>query len=327
MGTKIPQDDTYVFLGNLVFKFMKGTYMSYPEFREELFHALERMVSKELQVEMVQTQKLNGCQRFGISFIRAEANYSPIIYLEPFYRSFQKGEQIEKLAEEVLTCYREELTAVPESVYKLKSFESAAPNIYCKLINLEKNLSLLQDTPHITFLDFAIVPYFEVDSDEMYKGTVLLRDQHIDDWSVTKEQLVRHAIANTRAKKGVLFMPMSDVLSSLLNEQHDGFCVVTHNEMFVLTNQEKYLGAMTVYDPEVLSDIAEQLEDDFYLLPSSVHEWVIVPASYAVEEEHLVSTVRNINRSSVLEEEILSDHIYRYNRYAEGEKVTCIKKY
>lgn len=286
--------------------------MNYPEFREEIFNALKDIVPKEISLELLQVEKLNSCIRFGISFAKEGEPYAPTIYLEPFYRSFQKGRSIEALAGELLRCYEEETSQIPESIHKMDSFETAKSDIYCKLIHIAANRNLLKDTPHVKFLDFAIVAYFEVDEAEIYKGSVLLKQHHLAFWHISEEELLNSALAHTKAVKGVLFRPMSEVLSAYISEDDGEMYERARTGMFVLTNTEKYLGAVLVYFPEVLQMIAGHLQEDFYLLPASVHEWVIVPKSYVYDQAVLFSMVRNINDSEVLEEEVLSYNIYSY---------------
>lgn len=298
--------------------------MKYPEFREELLTVLENVVSKEVSVRIVQTEKLNGCVRFGVLFDRADLRYTPTIYLEPFYKSFLNGKSLENIAAELLQCYEEEINDVPKSVERLMNYDQARANIFCKLIHRKENQRLLQRTPHITFLDFAIVTYFEVDCEEMYKGSVLIQDYYLERWQITEEELIRNALARTREKKRIFFRPMSDILYRYIGAEDGELYEYAHNGMFVLTNTEKYLGAVLVFYPEVLEQIAELVKEDFYLLPSSVHEWIIVPASMATEEDELLKTVRDINQIAVLEEEVLSDNIYLYTIAAKGDKIRCI---
>ena len=303
------------------------TYMKYPEFREELLNVLKSMVTKEVKVRLVQAEKLNGCMRFGVSFDSEGMKYSPTIYLEPFYRSFQRGKSIEEIAKELFACYEEELHDVPESVESLHSYESARENIYCKLIHLEENKCLLQNTPHIIFLDFAIVAYFEVNHEEIYKGSVLIKDYFLERWQITEEELINNALLRTKEKKEVFFRPMSEILYQYISEEDGDFYEYAQKGMFVLTNTEKYLGAIMVYYPEVLSGVASTIKEDFYLLPSSIHEWIVVPISTTSDEDELLRTVRDINHSAVLEEEVLSDNIYLYTVTAGDERIRCITEF
>lgn len=297
--------------------------MSYPEFREEIFGILKGMVPANVRIELIDVEKLNSSMRHGISFQKEGECYAPTIYLEPFYNGYRNGKDIEALAREVLHCYAEETCELPESVFKLEHFESARENIYCKLIHIAENQRLLQETPHITYLDFAIVPYFEVNNDRVYRGSVLLKKEHVKSWEISGEELLNWAVRHTFEAKGVLFKPMSEILSAFISEGDGEIYDHAHSGMFVLTNQDKYLGAILIYYPEVLRMIAEKLGEDFYMLPASVHEWVIVPESFVVEESSMLSTVQHINDLEVLEEEVLSYNIYRY--FTSSQKIHVFK--
>lgn len=287
--------------------------MGYPEFREEILIGLSDLLPKNIRVQIISVEKLNSCLRYGICFHKEGVPYAPTIYLEPFYRSFQCGRSMDEIVRELYRCYEEETAEVPESIYRLYSFQSAKKDIFCKLIHIEENINLLKDTPHLVYLDFAIVPYFEVNNDQIFKGSVLLKKQHVDTWDISSDELLKWALTNTREKKGVLFVPMSDVLTAYISEEDGELYERARTGMFVLTNREKYLGAVLVYFPEVLKDVFRTIKEDFYLLPSSVHEWVVVPASCVEDRELLFASVSCINDSEVLEEEVLSNNVYYYS--------------
>lgn len=183
------------------YRLLKGTYMTYPEFREAILYALEEIIPQGILVKPLETEKINSCLRYGICFTKEDVPYSPTIYLESFYRAFQEGKDIATLAGELLRCYEEETGEVPPCILDILRYESAKEHIFAKLIHIRENTRLLEEVPHITFLDFAIVAYFEIDSGEMFKGTVLLKHQHTKDWNITEEELLQWALRNTYDKK------------------------------------------------------------------------------------------------------------------------------
>lgn len=298
--------------------------MDYTEFREEILNVLQGLVTDEVSVKLVEAEKLNGCIRYGLMFDRASGKYAHTIYLEPFYRSFEKGKSLEELAAELLKCFEEEKTEVPECIDKFQNYDLARESIYCKLIHSKENQKMLQDTPHIVFLDFAIVAYFEVNSSEVFKGSILIKDKYLTDWGITTEEFFTNALEHTRKDKGVMFISMSEVLSEFYSRNEVQVDRDPHHNMYVLTNKEKYLGAVLICFPEVMNGIAQMLDDDFYLLPASIHEWIIIPESAVEDRMYLLSVVRNVNCYEVLEEEVLSNDIYIYSRAAQKDHFTCI---
>ena len=87
--------------------------------------------------------------------------------------------------------------------------------------------------------------------------------------------------------------------------------------LYVLTNAKMFLGAACVFYPEVLSSIGNAVQTDYYILPSSIHECIILPASSGYSREELEEIVRQVNEAQVPEQEILSNHVYFYDKAAE----------
>ena len=83
-------------------------------------------------------------------------------------------------------------------------------------------------------------------------------------------------------------------------------------EMWVITNEKKLNGAVQMLYDENLHGLSERLGDDLYILPSSVHEIICVPASKGNPEE-LAGMVQEINMSAVPLEERLSNQVYHYD--------------
>ncbi len=287
--------------------------MSYPEFIEIILESLKELVPEDITMTHITVEKLNGFVRHGIMFKRAEVNYAPTVYLEPFYKSFQNGHSVEYLARELYRSYQEETSPVPDCIHLLKRFEDAKEHIFCRLVHIKENERLLKEVPHVIFLDFAVIPYFEVTGEQIYKGSILLKKEYLSCWDIKAEELLEWAIEHTRAKKGMLFSSMEDMLADYLDQEDTEFYGAFGRRMYVLTNREKYLGAVLVYFPDVLESIRQLLDEDYYLLPSSVHEWIIVPTTQISEEKLLLDIVRQVNKSEVMEEEVLSNDIYYYS--------------
>lgn len=301
--------------------------MKYPEFREQIFHALEEIIPKDIHIQMQCTAKLNNNSRYGISFQAQDSDICPTIYLEPFYKAFQQGTPMEQLAKELFACYNEETDQLPEEIGALSCFESARENIYMKLIHTMENEVLLEDTPHVPFMDFSLVCYFTIDNDKISKGSVLIKKEYLDYWAITQEELLSCAAANTRKKKQVYFCPITEMLASCLQEFDSTLLEPAQHGMFVLTDREKYLGAVVICFEEVAHMLFEKLQESYYLLPSSVHEWIIVPHSYAPDTDKLLAMVQQINDTEVMPEEVLSYNVYYFDAVSQKIHIYQSRKY
>jgi hypothetical protein len=88
--------------------------------------------------------------------------------------------------------------------------------------------------------------------------------------------------------------------------------------MYVLTNRSHYYGAACMLYPKLLKCIGEGLDSNFYVLPSSVHELIILQDLGMEDAATLMDMVKEVNATEVKEEEVLSDSVYYYDREKEG---------
>lgn len=287
--------------------------MNYPEFRDAVFRHLQEILPDDVSIRLLEVEKLNSSLRHGILFTKENTFFSPTIYLESFYEAYSKGQDVFTLAQELLTCYEEEIVEPPLSVYHLTDFEFAKENLFVKLIHLKENENMLKDIPYLTYLDFAIIPYYEIDEIEMFQGTVLIHKKFLENWQITKDELLTWAIQNTKDKKQVYFVNIVELLDARLTNDEKYIFEQTSNLMYVLTNDKKHLGAILAYYPDVLQMIQNVFGEDYYLLPASIHEWIVLPVSSVDDEDYLRYMVTQVNRTELLPEEVLSDNVYLYN--------------
>lgn len=154
------------------------------------------------------------------------------------------------------------------------------------MLNRELNRELLEDVPHREFLDLAVVFYFQGAVPGFTEGRVLIHDSHLKVWGIDEEMLYQRALHNALKNKKSIFCSMEEILMGIWEaEEKTDFSLEEHRSfstgipLYVLTNQEKYLGASTLLYPGVLEEIFRKLSRDFYVLPSSIHECIIVPVS------------------------------------------------
>ena len=136
-------------------------------------------------------------------------------------------------------------------------------------------------------------------------------------WNINTEELDNIAWMNTKRMYPAKLMSMFDVLQELcggeIDEMQDCFAKPT---MYVLSNTNKLNGAVYMADEEALNMVADELADDYAVLPSSRHEVIIVPLKKIDDNDYayLKEMVYEINRKEVDAEDYLSDNIYKYIR-------------
>ena len=167
--------------------------------------------------------------------------------------------------------------------------------------------------PHREFHDLAVVYYCKMEHELLGKGSIMVDNEHLKIWGVTEDEIDRLARENTVRLLPYQIYNMETLLKETFGIDAKGE-MSQELPMYVLTNTEKYLGAVNIIYDSILDAVAKQLEDDYFVLPSSIHECIIIPALKDIRETELHRMVRDINRECVADEEVLGDTVYRYDR-------------
>ena len=199
-------------------------------------------------------------------------------------------------------------------------FDRVKYRIIYKLIHRQKNLTLLEDIPHYLFLDLAVVFCCYLPDTPNGNGSILIHNNHMDYWKITAKTLYDLAIKNTPILLPYELKSMEDVLKCMCPAESapslEADLTTDTPSMYVLSNTEKLYGASAMLYPDVISSFANFLDSDLCILPSSIHEVLLLPIKERSHDLELDHIVREVNASQVLEEDILSDHAYYFDRTA-----------
>ena len=301
--------------------------MDFSEFRDELIDIIKEKIEANTNISIHVVSKNNGIKLTGIVIMKEEECISPTIYLEPFFEMANQGKDLHLIADEILAISREQKGQFNFDVEEFQDINVTGKKILYKLINYDKNEELLKNVPHRIWQDLAIVYYVLVSCDELGTGTILVRDEHMRLWGIREEDLFEFASVNTSKLLKKTTKSMAEIILEFMDEKMmdneekeitikaaKEFGENTPVRMYVMGNKLKLNGACVVLYENALKSFAECIESDFYILPSSIHEVILVPANEEVDEQSLLSLVREVNENNVTEEEWLSDNIYKYSR-------------
>ena len=248
--------------------------MSYEEFVSGMELELKSLVSDNLLVSVQKTLKNNGYLRCGIRLSEKNINISPTIYLEEFYEKYQYGTDMHTLAEQIMKIYQKvriEHSWKEDWIYE---FPGVKNKIVYRLINREKNKKLLSEVPYMPWKDLAIVFYLllEMDEHQMQQATMLIKKEQLEWWNTSTEDLYQNAMLNTEKLLPYELTNMYALLTEMLGVEEIEDHLTAEESMYVLTNQMRSFGAAAVLYPGRLEMLALYLKENFYILPSSVHE-------------------------------------------------------
>ena len=286
--------------------------MNYQQFVETIKEKLALSFGADMELYVHDTLKNNGLERKGITISDHHTNLYPTIYMEEFYHQFQEGFPLDYLVENIVQVYHEVRFDHVWDVDIIKNFASIQSKIAYKLIHAERNRELLKNMPYVPYFDLAIVFYILFDVDEDGIGTIPVTNELAKLWCVDSHELLRIAHRNSPSLLPVSFQSMSDFLEGILRKNGQ----YTHpikSVLYILSNSLKNFGASAILYDGVLEQVADQIKENFFVIPSSIHEMMIVAESDSPGKEELCNIVAEANREHVEVEEVLSDRVYYYD--------------
>ncbi len=293
--------------------------MDYQVFKQKLRDLLTVALTDDYRVELTSVRKNNGLILDAVSIIRRDNNVSPTIYMSSLYERYQNGDSMEDIAKWVLDYYFQHIPKEDKELMLIMDPEKVSPHIVYRLVNYEKNRTLLDNIPYRRFLDLALIYCVDLETENIGKASAIVRNDLLCSWEMDQERLDRLAAANTPKILPYCFLPLWELMEKFRKDQsltsEDIETVDRDIPLYVLTNKEFRYGAYWMTQNSLLEEISERLGDDLIVLPSSVHECMIVPgAGNDRKMDDFASMVKEINAAEVPEQDILADSVYFYRR-------------
>lgn len=289
--------------------------MEYNEFLEEIVRLIRQRVDTDTQVSVNRVLKNNQDRAYSLAILRQDENISPAICMNSYYGQYLRGVRMETIADQVMSCYYGSRRGGKFDISYYTDFERVKGEIFCKLVSYEKNQYLLNLVPHRRFLDLAVVYYYKLEDPLIGKASILIQNAHLELWNVEEDTLQHLADVNTQHLLPYEFLGIDEMMTRITgHEMIQDYPEVV--KLYVLTNAEQYYGAVNMIFGSVLEEIYQRLGNNFYILPSSIHECMVLAAEGSWTPEELRIMVREINRECVDESEILGESVYLYD----GEK-------
>jgi hypothetical protein len=291
--------------------------MEYKEFVEYIKMNAGYIAGEGGNITINHVIKNNGCEMDGLVIMEKGKDIAPTIYLDSLYELYTNGENIKSIIRQIELIYEQNKNNVTFDVNILKHFDTIKDKIVYKVVNYRSNEKLLEQVPHKRILDLAVVFYCLLDNEYGRSATALIYNNNLKNWNVTIDDVYKAALKNT---PDLLHSKISSMaaLFEKCGVNVDGEEVdlkdYVPSDMYVLTNESKLNGAACILYENVLYDFAQKLGADLYILPSSVHEVILLPKLSMFEKDELVNMVKEVNTEGVAADEVLSDHVYEYNR-------------
>ncbi|MEE1258012.1 MAG: DUF5688 family protein [Lachnospiraceae bacterium] len=305
--------------------------MNFDEFKQAIVDNIKDYLPakfEESDVEVRQVLKNNDTVLDGLIIHDPDTNVAPTIYLNLFFEEYQNGRDLNDIIGDIADVYIANTVDKQMDISIVTDFEKAKGNILPRLVNAEENQELLAQRPHMIMDDLAVTYHLEMGKSDNGNMSVAITNTILDMYGISQEELHDLAVANLEEKVPATFQGMSEVVKEMMLPQimsdldlskeaaldyiekmiPDG-----NEQMYVLSNDSRLNGAAAVLNEKAMEDIAEKVGGDFFILPSSIHELLVVPKQDGMELSDLEAMVQEVNATQVAPEEKLSDHVYEYD--------------
>ena len=289
--------------------------MEYEVFVKQFLDELQQnMAAQGVELHRQEVTKNNGVIKDGVAVRYPDSPVAPTVYLDDLYEMHKDGYSVSNLVDTTVANLERRKNMAPEM--PVLTTESAMENLYCAVVNTADNEEMLKNVPHEKLEDLSVVARFRVGED----GSFLVTNDICKTLQMTSEEVMEAAHANTDRQE-YKCQSMSEVMRDLMlkdgmPEEYADELIQMQGEqcpMWVLSNESRVDGAVAIASQETLKAAHEKLGEDYYVLPSSRHEVILVPQSMVSDVEDLKTMVHEVNATEVSKVDKLSDSVYRFN--------------
>lgn len=302
--------------------------MSYEEFQERVMNEFIDYLPERYSdciLELHQVPKLNEVLT-GISIKPKEpckAFIAPTFYMERLYAQYEDSGSFEKTMSEQAVYLEESIKYIPKNILSL-DFSKMKQKIVFQIINTAENEEMVARCPHRSFEDLSVV-YRAITgiSNSGVSGFLITNDIATVE-GLTEEELYECAYQNTKKlfpfKSERIEVMMRRLMrkwgadENEIKEAFPGYTKTPEKErIYVVTNRHDFFGANALLYQDVIAEVAEKIGTDCYILPSSVHDLIVLSTDIYLKENKLANIVKTTNNESVRPSDRLSDSVYLYS--------------
>ena len=301
--------------------------MNYEDFKRKLYEELmTRKPDCVEELELTSVQKNNQYMREGVSIhFTGYDNVKPTLYFDDYYDAHLAGQSVEEIAEGLTQTSIEEYERMAGYGFdNLENIdvEKAKENLTLRLINKDWNSEKMEECAYMEVHDLIAVPYLQVERGHQTMSMLVTHELQQRMLQMTDDEVLSIARENLSKQEFEIIgmtQKMRAMLGNDFDETYTEAYVPEKDFLYVMSNKVNTYGAAGMMSQEVMEQIQEKMgEEMFFILPSSVHELLIVPASAnSFGPEQLQEMVKEVNETQVAPHERLGENVYFYN----GEKL------
>lgn len=281
--------------------------LSYREFFCIVKENLEEQLAEGFSVHTGKRLRNNGKELDSLEIIEEGERYGRVFYGEDLYEQYLQGMPPEVIAGQlVLMC---SISRLPDAAMDIFKYDRVKDRLALGLVNYEKNKDLLENCVYRRFLDLALICRIMMPSEDGHMHAARVSKSLLETWDISEKALFKQAKKSMLQSDPPILRPLRNMLSEVTGQEVAGSDA---NQLYVLTTQTGIAGASALLLSGCTGKLAKELDRDILVLPSSIHEVLLLPDWGSWEVEALRKIVTDVNHTVVGKEDYLSDNVYRY---------------
>ena len=295
--------------------------MNYEQFKEEFIDAVKEKLAEQgldMSVSVNEVKKLNESYE-AMTVTPEGARVGVNVSLERFYEAYDEGRPLGEVVDQAVETVTHGIEQRPDfDIDSLMDYDQMKGKLAMEIVSAEANKEMLENVPHKNMEDMAVVYRFVLNSEEQGRASVLVTNQMLDTMGITAEQLHKDAMEIAPQLNPAEIRGMSEVMVEMMGPEQAEMMGITpvapeDEQLFVATVPDKTHGASVLAYQNFMDQAAERVGGDFYILPSSIHEVLIVPDNGRMQLKELEAMVRDVNATQVAPCDKLTDNVYHYS--------------
>ena len=295
--------------------------MDYEEFKEQFISAVKESLyeqGSDMNVSVNEVKKLNESYE-AMTVTPEGARVGVNIGIERFYDAYNEGRPFDEVVDKAVETINHGINERPDfDIDSFTDYSQMKEKLAMEVVSAETNKEMLENVPHKDLEDMAVVYRFVLSSDDEGRASILVTNQILESMGVTPEQLHADALEIAPQIKPAEIKGMSEVMAEMMGmEQAEALGIMPmrpeDEQLFVATVPDKTHGAGVLAYQNFMDQAAERVGGDFFILPSSIHEVLIVPDNGRMDLKELEAMVRDVNATQVAPADKLTDNVYHYD--------------
>lgn len=271
----------------------------------------------DCHLEPQDTLKDNGIHFHSIVIRKEGSLIAPTIHVDEYFERYNSGSEVlDRIVKDILDQYSEGLKnqesfeGIDFALF-LSAYENVKGRIFMRFLNRDENEELLKKIPYVTYAgDIVIVFKIAMQQDAESVASAYVTNDFLSKWNIDVSVVLSDALENANSQ-GFRFVSLKDMMEEMTGADLGGELGMDMEFPFVLSNSNGINGAVAI--AYAAKQVREELGVNYYVIPSSVHEVLIIPETADITPEYMKEMIKDANLTAVTKADFLSNELYYYD--------------